>query len=215
MDEAAEPGRGRRGDPGGARQRRRVRTDRRWATGSRSARDGICATASTSVDAALALVAGLITEDSEIVTVLVGVGGARRGHRARAGAGGAGALARGGRGARGWPAALPVPDRGGVATAPAHAARARRRRRWATSTGSPRSCSSGCALMTPPIESVLDLLQHYPRRYHDRTRKAEIAELVAGEEATIVAEVKRGLVAPDPAAQEDGRGRGRGRDRAC
>jgi ATP-dependent DNA helicase RecG len=47
------------------------------------------------------------------------------------------------------------------------------------------------ALMTPPIESVLDLLQHYPRRYHDRTRKAEIAELVPGEEATIVAEVKR------------------------
>jgi ATP-dependent DNA helicase RecG len=45
--------------------------------------------------------------------------------------------------------------------------------------------------MTPPIESVLDLLQHYPRRYHDRTRKAEIAELVQGEEATIVAEVKR------------------------
>jgi ATP-dependent DNA helicase RecG len=45
--------------------------------------------------------------------------------------------------------------------------------------------------MTPPIESVLDLLQHYPRRYHDRTRKAEIAELVPGEEATIVAEVKR------------------------
>jgi ATP-dependent DNA helicase RecG len=45
--------------------------------------------------------------------------------------------------------------------------------------------------MNPPIESVLDLLQHYPRRYHDRTRQAEIAELVAGEEATIVAEVKR------------------------
>ena len=45
--------------------------------------------------------------------------------------------------------------------------------------------------MTPPIESVLDLLQHYPRRYHDRTRKAEIAELIEGEEATIVAEVKR------------------------
>ncbi len=45
--------------------------------------------------------------------------------------------------------------------------------------------------MTPPIESVLDLLQHYPRRYHDRTRKAEIAELIEGEEATIIAEVKR------------------------
>jgi DAK2 domain fusion protein YloV len=35
-------------------------------------RDGICATASNPVDAALALVTGLITEDSEIVTVLVG-----------------------------------------------------------------------------------------------------------------------------------------------
>src|SRR5258705_661615 len=45
--------------------------------------------------------------------------------------------------------------------------------------------------MWPPIESVLDLLQPYPRRYHDRPRKAEIAELVQGEEATIVAEVKR------------------------
>jgi uncharacterized protein len=35
-------------------------------------RDGICATASSSVDAALAVVAELITEDSEIVTVIVG-----------------------------------------------------------------------------------------------------------------------------------------------
>ena len=69
--------------------------------------------------------------------------------------------------------------------------------------------------MKPPIESVLDLLQHYPRRYHDRTRKAEIAELVAGEEATIVAEVKRVSLAPDPAAQEDGRGGRRGRHRAA
>jgi uncharacterized protein len=35
-------------------------------------RDGICATASSPVDAALALIGGLITDDSEIVTVLVG-----------------------------------------------------------------------------------------------------------------------------------------------
>jgi ATP-dependent DNA helicase RecG len=45
------------------------------------------------------------------------------------------------------------------------------------------------AAMSPPVESVLDLLQHYPRRYHDRTRKAEIAELAVGDEATVVGEV--------------------------
>ena len=47
------------------------------------------------------------------------------------------------------------------------------------------------ALMSPPIETVLDLLQHYPRRYHDRTRHADIAELEVGEQATIVAEVRK------------------------
>jgi len=41
------------------------------------------------------------------------------------------------------------------------------------------------------IRSVLDLLQHYPRRYHDRTKRAEIAELTMGEEATVFAEVKK------------------------
>ena len=41
------------------------------------------------------------------------------------------------------------------------------------------------------IETVLDLLQHYPRRYHDRTQQAEIAELSVGQEATILAEVRR------------------------
>ena len=40
------------------------------------------------------------------------------------------------------------------------------------------------------IENVLDLLQHYPRRYVDRTKKAEIAALEVGEEATVFAEVK-------------------------
>ena len=47
------------------------------------------------------------------------------------------------------------------------------------------------AAMKPPIESVLDLVGHYPRRYHDRTRQSDIAELAVGEEATIVAVVQR------------------------
>jgi ATP-dependent DNA helicase RecG len=46
------------------------------------------------------------------------------------------------------------------------------------------------AAMSPPIESVLDLVGHYPRRYHDRTRQSDIADLEVGEEATIVAEVR-------------------------
>jgi ATP-dependent DNA helicase RecG len=41
------------------------------------------------------------------------------------------------------------------------------------------------------IRTALDLLQHYPRRYHDRTKQSEIAELAVGEEATVFAEVKK------------------------
>jgi ATP-dependent DNA helicase RecG len=40
------------------------------------------------------------------------------------------------------------------------------------------------------LHSVLDLLSHYPRRYHDRTRRAAIAALPVGEEATVVGEVR-------------------------
>ncbi len=40
------------------------------------------------------------------------------------------------------------------------------------------------------IESVLGLLEHYPRRYVDRTQRAEIAELDIGDEATVDAEVR-------------------------
>ena len=47
-------------------------------------RDGICATATNPVDAALALVAALVTEDSEIVTVLVGADARGAGDGARA-----------------------------------------------------------------------------------------------------------------------------------
>ncbi len=41
------------------------------------------------------------------------------------------------------------------------------------------------------IESVADLLQHFPHRYVDRTLVAPIAELPVGEEATLLAEVVR------------------------
>src|SRR4051812_27198808 len=40
------------------------------------------------------------------------------------------------------------------------------------------------------IGTVLDVLQHYPRRWVDRTRKADIATLAVGEEATVFAEVR-------------------------
>src|SRR6266540_3233725 len=41
------------------------------------------------------------------------------------------------------------------------------------------------------IITVLDLLQHYPRRYHDRTNTQDIADLALGEEATVYGEVKK------------------------
>ncbi|MCZ7629852.1 MAG: ATP-dependent DNA helicase RecG [Microthrixaceae bacterium] len=41
------------------------------------------------------------------------------------------------------------------------------------------------------IESLLDLLFHYPRRYVDRTREAHINELGEGEEALVVGRVTR------------------------
>src|SRR4051794_31213944 len=41
------------------------------------------------------------------------------------------------------------------------------------------------------ILTVLDLLQHYPRRYLDRTAQVEISQLRVGEEALVLARVKR------------------------
>ena len=41
------------------------------------------------------------------------------------------------------------------------------------------------------IETVLDLLLHYPRRYVDRTKQATIRDMKVGEEATILATVRR------------------------
>ncbi len=46
------------------------------------------------------------------------------------------------------------------------------------------------ALAAQEIFNVLDLLQHYPRRYLDRTRQARIEELEPGSEATVLGEVR-------------------------
>ena len=47
------------------------------------------------------------------------------------------------------------------------------------------------ALTAMEINSVLDLLQHYPRRYIDRTNQARIAELAEGEDAFVEGCVQR------------------------
>ncbi len=40
------------------------------------------------------------------------------------------------------------------------------------------------------IDNVLDLLTTYPRRYIDRTRQADVSDLVVGDEAAVLAEVQ-------------------------
>jgi len=46
------------------------------------------------------------------------------------------------------------------------------------------------ALAAWGVETVLDLLTTYPRRYVDRTRQADLADLAVGEEAVVLAEVR-------------------------
>ncbi len=46
------------------------------------------------------------------------------------------------------------------------------------------------ALAAIDVRSVLDLLMHYPRRYIDRTRQERIADLVPGDEAMVMVEVR-------------------------
>ena len=45
-------------------------------------------------------------------------------------------------------------------------------------------------LLAVEITTVLDLIQHYPRRYLDRTRQAQIGELLPGDEATVLGTVR-------------------------
>lgn len=47
------------------------------------------------------------------------------------------------------------------------------------------------ALEVAGITTVLDLVTHYPRRYVDRTVRSDISGVVEGEEATVVATVRR------------------------
>ena len=161
----------------------RVRRRSRTATGSRSPRDGICAaTASALEAAAVAVLDELIDEDSELVTVLVGAE-ARRGRRRQA--------------AR-------APRRSSTRTSRSRCTRAASRctrsssvwnrgARWPSAPASRcASCDErpvtelkavGDASSPSASESwgsrrVLDLLTHYPRRYHDRRHTQEIADLV-------------------------------------
>ena len=49
----------------------------------------------------------------------------------------------------------------------------------------------GERLAAMEIRDVLDLLTHYPRRYHDRRNLQQIADLAIGEEATVYGTVKK------------------------
>lgn len=60
------------------------------------------------------------------------------------------------------------------------------------------------ALRSVGIDTVFDLLTHYPRRYIDRTKEARIADLHVGELASVLARVER--ISSRPLG---GRGRGR------
>ncbi len=53
------------------------------------------------------------------------------------------------------------------------------------------SASRADRLAEMGIETVLDLVTHYPRRYVDRTNQASIDGLVEGQEATVLATVRR------------------------
>ena len=57
--------------------------------------------------------------------------------------------------------------------------------------GRSRTRRRASALTALEIDSVLDLLQHYPLRYIDRTKQARIAELVEGEDAFVEGSVQR------------------------
>src|ERR1700728_1321227 len=45
------------------------------------------------------------------------------------------------------------------------------------------------ALAALEIRNVLDLITHYPRRYIDRTRQADVAGMKLGEESLVLAQV--------------------------
>jgi len=53
------------------------------------------------------------------------------------------------------------------------------------------SPKKAAALADWGVDSVLDLVTTYPRRHLDRTHRAELADLAVGDEAVVMAEVRR------------------------
>ncbi len=147
-------------------------------------RDGMVAATGSPADAVCKLLEELVDDDSEIVTVLVGSDAPAhepthpRAHRVPV-------PARRGRVPRRRPAPVPVPRRRGVTPS---------RCRELADLPVRELASVGPKLeerlADMGIETVLDVLQHYPRRWVDRTEKADIATLAVGEEATVFAEVR-------------------------
>src|SRR4051812_35199770 len=97
------------------------------------------------------------------------------------------------RGPRGRPAALPVSVRSGIARVTVVASEPITLRELATIEVS-RLRGVGerkrAALAAFGVESVLDLLTTYPRRWVDRTRGAQLTDLVPGTEALVLVEVR-------------------------
>jgi len=61
----------------------------------------------------------------------------------------------------------------------------------ARAAGGHKAKARADALAEMGISTILDLLTHYPRRYLDRTTQVAISELKEGEEATVLAVVRR------------------------
>ncbi len=57
--------------------------------------------------------------------------------------------------------------------------------------GATKTVVEALAKLDPPIGTVYDLVTHYPRRYLDRTAEKHIRDLAVGEEAMVLAVVKR------------------------
>ena len=153
-------------------------------------RDGIESVAASLAEATCALLAKLLGDGDEIVTIVEGAGAKRGRHAADLGVA-PGELAGGiTRAPPRGPAALPVPGIGRVSTA----AGGRTLRFLADkAVAELRSVKARKAsgLESMGIETVLDLLMHYPRRYVDRRHQSEIAALAEDEEAMVTATVLR------------------------
>ena len=185
------PGARRGGDPGGPGERVAVGPRSRPGTGSGCRAAGSSRSPRTLSEATCGLLAKLLGDGDEIVTLIEGAGRDRRRHpqgdrvAARAPAG------RLPRAAPRGPAALPVPRLGRVSEAAGRPHVAVPRGRRASRELRSVKARKAAGLEAMGIETVLDLLMHYPRRYVDRRHQSEIAALVEDEEAMVTATVRR------------------------